>query len=54
MNYAISKEMLYEVAEYIVTGLVLVFGLKYLKEIVQIVFNQLYAYFIQGQRLFIR
>jgi hypothetical protein len=52
MNYALNKETLYSIAEYTITGLVLIFGLKYLKEIVEIVFTELYVYFIQGQRPF--
>lgn len=54
MNYTLNKETLYSMAEYIITGLVLIFGLKYLKDIIEIVLTELYGYFIQGQRLFVR
>ncbi len=54
MEYLFSKTALYELAEYAISGLVLIFGVKYLKEIIEIVFTELYAYFIQGQRLLMR
>lgn len=54
MEYFFSKTVLYDMAEYAITGLVLIFGIKYLKEIIEIVFTDLYAYFIQGQRLLMR
>lgn len=43
----IDKQKLYELAEWLITGMVLVFGFKYLKQITAYVLMGLYRLFIE-------
>jgi len=45
--FLIDKQKLYELAEWLITGMVLVFGFKYLKQITVYVLMSLYRLFIQ-------
>ena len=49
MSNAITRDTLYILAEYLTTGLVLILGLKYLRDIMSFVFTELYKYFVQGR-----
>jgi hypothetical protein len=46
-TYLIAREKLYELAEWLVTGMVLVFGLQYIRQIIAFVLMELYRIFIQ-------
>ena len=43
----IDKQKLYELAELIVTGMVVIFGYQYIKQIIEYVLTELYELFIQ-------
>lgn len=46
--FTIDKEMLYEIADGIITGLLLIFGFRYLRQIISMVLEELYHFFIEG------
>lgn len=43
----LDKQKLYEIAEYAVLGLVLMYGAKHIKQIIVIVLMELYKYLVQ-------
>lgn len=43
----LDKQKLYELAEWLITGMVLVFGFRYLKQIVAYVLMELYHTLVQ-------
>ena len=45
--FLLDKQKLYEIAEWIIAGMVLVFGFQYLKQIVAFVLTELYKILIQ-------
>lgn len=47
LPFLFEKQSLYELAEWIVTGMVLIFGMRYIKEIIAYVLMELYRIFIQ-------
>ena len=49
--FDIGRQKFYALAEYMVTGLVLIFGFRYLKQIIEVVMTELYKIFIQGGRV---
>ncbi len=44
----ILRDKLYELGQWLITGLVLVLGLRYIKQIIAFVLTELYRIFIQG------
>lgn len=46
--FYITKEKILELAEWLITGLVLVYGFQYLKQIVAYVLTELHRIFLQG------
>ena len=49
--FDLGRQKMYEVAEYMVTGLVLIFGFRYIRQIIAVVMTELYKIFIQGGRV---
>lgn len=47
LPFIIDKQTLYQLAEWIITGIALVVGFRYLKEIIAYVLMELYRIFIQ-------
>lgn len=45
--FTIDKGMLYEIADGIITGLLLIFGFRYLRQIISLVLEELYYFFIE-------
>lgn len=46
--FTIDKGMLYEIADTIITGLLLIFGFRYLRQIISMVLEELYHFLIEG------
>ena len=44
----VEKQMLYEIAEWLITGLVLLYGAIYFKQIVAYVLTELYKFLVQN------
>lgn len=47
----IGRQKLYEIAEYAVAALVLLYGIRHIREIIAIVLMELYKYLIQHNML---
>lgn len=47
-SFSTNRQLLYEVAEWVITGLVLIFGLRYLKSITAYVLMELYRLFTRS------